>query len=514
MSMHTLQRTAAYAGLARDALRLRTAGNEAVEQRARDHLSQRMGRLKGLPQKLGQMLSFTNDDSKQVVSTAYASLQESAEPLPWEMIAAQLADAWKCAPETNISWVDPSGHAASLGQVHRAILHDGREVAIKVQYPGIQAAVETDLKALGWLSLPVGNLRRGFDLQAYRQVFRSGLDEELDYRQEAMYQSAFRQQFRGNDAVVIPQVVSSLSSHNVLVSSWEEGDHWETVHSTWSFQERQQLAALLLQVFLKGLFSHGMLQADWHPGNLRFRRTTTGVQVVMYDLGCVCRLSRNQRLLLARLIDSTIRGSESPWPLMTALGFNAEYLEPLEAKLPAVCRMLFEPFCAPHPYDMNDWNLGERMSAVLDEDRWNFRIAGPPELIFLMRAFHGLSFYLKGLQVSAHWQKPFRAVIEPLLDDMQSVPLPETRSHTCFESLSQHLKIRVTQNGQTKVKLTQPAANIERLDQLLDDPLRQRIAGKGIEVRDIVDEVRQRAYRPGPVFELSEGDRQIEIWLE
>jgi len=82
---------------------------------------------------------------------------------------------------------------------------------------------------------------------------------------------------------------------------------------------------------------------------------------------------------LARLIQATIARTEPPWPLFLKLGFNHEYLEPMADKLPALCRTLFEPFCVEYPYDLADWQLGSRMSDLLGDDRWNFRIAGPAD---------------------------------------------------------------------------------------------------------------------------------------
>jgi predicted unusual protein kinase regulating ubiquinone biosynthesis (AarF/ABC1/UbiB family) len=263
------------------------------------------------------------------------------------------------------------------------------------------------------------------------------------------------------------------------------------------------------------------MQADWHPGNLRFRRNWSGVQIVMYDFGCFCTPTLDERLALARLLEATIDGSESPWPLLMKMGFNTEYLEPLAAKLPAVCRVLFEPFCNNMPYDMADWKLSDRLADILGDDRWNFRIAGPASLIFTLRAFHGLSHYLNGLATNVNWQACFEEAIAPLRAQLAALPLPvagnpakEEKQAAGFRSVAKHLKIRVTDAGQTKVQLTQAAMNIERLQELLDDDLQTRIANSGIDLIAILREVRQRGYAPGPVFRLNEGAKQIEVSLE
>jgi predicted unusual protein kinase regulating ubiquinone biosynthesis (AarF/ABC1/UbiB family) len=521
MTLQTLQRAAGYAGMAKDLLAARLTNSEQTRERAQQHLAQRMGQLRGLPQKLGQMLSFSSAAQANGTATNFANLQEAAEPLPWPTIGAALQEAWECDPETLLIEVDPRGHAASLGQVHQARLVDGREVAIKVQYPGIRQAVQTDMQALGLLSLPLGNLGRGFDFAAYREVIGSDLQRELDYRTEALQQRVFFRQWSANPTVVVPQVIDELSSDTILVSTWETGEHWDDVRAHWPLADRRRLANALLQMFLQGIFQHGLMQADWHPGNLRFRRNSTGVQIVVYDFGCFCTPTLDERLTLARLLQATIDGSEAPWPLLLKLGFNADFLEPLAAKLPAVCRVLFEPFCNNMPYDMADWKLSDRLADILGDDRWNFRIAGPASLIFTLRAFHGLSHYLSALATNVNWQACFDEAIAPLRAQLAALSLPvvgnpakEGKQSAGFRSVAKHLKIRVTEAGQTKVQLTQAAMNIERLHELLDDDLQVRIANSGIDLVAILREVRQRGYAPGPVFRLNEGAKQIEVSLE
>jgi predicted unusual protein kinase regulating ubiquinone biosynthesis (AarF/ABC1/UbiB family) len=288
--------------------------------------------------------------------------------------------------------IDPVGRAASLGQVHRARLRDGTSVAVKVQYPGIREAVRSDLNLLGWLSAPVGNLRRGFDMRAYRRVLRQCLDEELDYRHEADNQAAFFRFAGAEPGLAVPELFPEFVTETVLVSSWEDGDDWDTVRAKWTVDEKRRLAEELLAVFLRGIFDRGMMHADWHPGNVRFRRGGRSPQVLLYDFGCVLRMPRQQSDALLRLIRATMREDESPWPPMIALGFDREFLEPIAAKLPALCRVLFEPFLVEYRYDLADWRLAERVGDILGDDRWNFRIAGPADLILLLRAWHGATY--------------------------------------------------------------------------------------------------------------------------
>ncbi len=515
MAVSTLKRMTSYAAMASDAYRLRSTDEAHVRDQVRSHLITRMGKMRGLPQKLGQMLSISERCHKDESADQYAVLQEQAEPLSLEVVRPVMESAWGCKLEEVLSDISPDAHAASLGQVHKATTREGMEVAVKVQYPGIHDAVVADLKMLGWLSIPVGNLRRGFDLASYRETILEDLEKELDYRQEASRQNALGSWAKENPFLIVPEVIDRLSTGNVLVTAWQEGEHWNEVRKSWSKPQRRSLANGMLQFFLDGLLVNQMMQADWHPGNFRFRRHGDQAQLLLYDFGCLVEPSNDERLALTRLIRATVDRSESPWPLLLKLGFNREYLEPLADKLPALCRVMFEPFCCEHPYNMSDWRLGERVSDILGTDRWNFRIAGPAKLIFLLRAFHGLSYYLEGLEIPIFWQRAFKPCLSKLSPQLDSLQLPPADTPACdFGTLARHLKMRVSENGRTKVELTQYASAIDRLEHLLDENVKQRIEEQGIDLKKIVSQVRRGGYAPTAVFNLVDGAKQVEVWLE
>ncbi len=517
MSIPSFRRMASHIGLAKAAYRLHKADQDRVSRQARRHLIERMGKMRGLPQKLGQILSFSTarETANPLAAADYALLQEQADPFPLKVVQPLLEVAWGCRLHDVVRSIDPHAHAASLGQVHSAVLKDGRPVAIKVQYPHIHEAVLDDLKLLGWLSGPVGGLRNGFNLDAYREVILNDMEQELDYVVEAENQRRFTTFAASHPFLQVPQVINEYSTSTVLVSDWREGDHWHTVCDTWPEEQRQQLARRLLDFFLESLFGLGILHADWHPGNLRFLRKPSGPQLLLYDFGCVYRPSRIEQLSLLRLIQATQNGSEPPLPLMLALGFQREYLEPFADKLPALCKLLFEPFCVDYAYPVSSWQLGERVADILGDDRLNFRIAGPPAMIFLLRAFHGLTYYLEGLQTDIVWAPLLSNHLDRLATAMAAVPLPPTnQTGRSFSSLARFLKMQVLEHNQTKVQLSFNASRIDHLGSLLDEPLQQKIHEQGIVLADIVRDVRRRGYTPGPVFDLQADNKTVRVWLE
>ena len=330
-----------YADLALQARQLKRSANAVVQANAQTHLAARMGMLRELLQKIGQMLSMSDDANR---SDAFSCLTDSAEPLPFEEIAPSLTEAWGRPIDDVVQSIETHGLAASLGQVHRAQLHDGRDVAIKVQYPNIRQAVMTGLKMLGWISTPVGDLRRGFDLSGYRAEILRDLENELDYRIEADQQDRYRLASGELSDWLIPEVIPELSSERVLVTEWISGERIDAA-ANWAESDRREAAHTLLRGFLRMLFAHGQLHADPHPGNYRFVRTGQEPKVVLYDFGSVATVPIDHRVALLKLIQITASRHGDPLKPLVALGFDETLLEPMRSKLAAVCATLFEPFC-------------------------------------------------------------------------------------------------------------------------------------------------------------------------
>ncbi len=505
-----VRRAASLTGASVQALKKIRSTDETVRRNASIHLSERLGRLRGLPQKMGQLLSMSSDSA---TAEAFTSLAESAAPVGLDQLLPVLAEQWGRDPGEVIKEISDEGLAASLGQVHRAVLHDGREVAIKIQYPGIRKAVQSDLKMLGWLSEPVGGLRRGFDMESYRRAIQETLEEELDYRAEAEHQRSYAAAASGL-SVVVPEVIDELSSERILTTIWEAGETLAEAKG-WNAERRAALARQLMKHALTMLIDHGLLHGDPHPGNYRFRNGTDEPVIVLYDYGCVRTVPLDERLVLLRLMHDTSNAPNSdPYPLFLALGFQPETLEPLRAKLPALCRVLFDPFSTSMKFDLDQWRRGERIGDILGDDRWNFRISGPARLIFLMRGFHGLIHYLRELGESVSWTQFYKPLLSRYASEMSALELLASADPcTSFGALSQHLCIRVSENGTTKVKVSLPATAVDELESVIDADVRARIETRGISLIELVRQVRVKQYAPQMIFDLEDGAKRIEVWL-
>ena len=511
MRQGLMARAVQHAQSVRDARRLNSE-DPAVRDHARRHLAERMGRLKGLPQKLGQVLGT----SAGPTSATWKHLGDSGDPLPIRVIRKALRKAWGRPVEEVVAEMDSAGFAASLGQVHRARLQTGEVVAIKVAYPGIARAVRNDLRLLGWASRARKPRDGVFDLASYKDEIVRDLEEELDYAHERSAQEAYRDAVSDEPNVIVPETFPELCTDNVLVTGWEDGDDLATV-ATWPLAQRVTAARAFLRHFVNALFDRGFIHGALHPGNFRFRRQPSGeVRIVLYDFGSTMRLDEQQRLLLLRLVDGTMRRRGDPFSVLVGLGFSEDLLIPIREQLPALCSTVFEPFATMGPSDMRDWHRRRRVDDILGEYRWNLRMAGPASLILVMRAFHGLIHVMETLDAPVAWQVPLLPLIAANEGALRSLEDDECDPDTGFDTLADRLRIRVTDGDQEKVALALPASSVERLETLIDDDLATKIHERDISVEEIVRTARQSGYAPGELFRLTddESGREVHMWLE
>ena len=272
---------------------------EAQRERERNHrqtgeiIAKTLGELKGAAMKIGQMASMAADFLPTELSTALTQLQKQAPPIPFEVIAKQIKNELGEDPCTLFHHLDPQPFAsASIGQVHRGRMDDGREIIVKVQYPGVDKAVDSDLTQLKFAMRAGGLLRLSKeDIQTTFDELRIRLHEELDYCNEADNLRAFREFHARHSWLVLPEVVGERSSQRILTLTYVQGDDIQTVKSSpiYNSEIRNQLGTRLLDLFLEQLFEFHCVHGDPHPGNYAFRADGT---IVLYDFGCVKQLPK------------------------------------------------------------------------------------------------------------------------------------------------------------------------------------------------------------------------------
>ena len=509
--MHrNVTRAVELAALGKDLIALRQRGKlEESSRRAR--VVDRLMRLHGLPQKIGQILSLTELNEEVPVFTR---LVETPAQLPPAQAFAEIDRALGRPWRTCFRFLSPEGIGASLAQVHRGTLHDGRDVAVKIQYPGMAEALKIDLKALGWLTAPLGGLRRGFDLAGYRGEVGEMLRQELDYLHEVEMLKRFQLLTSGLDNVSVPYVVEEFCGEHILTMTWIEGDSFGDARH-WPAEARGQIASALVSLFFASVFSAHLLHADPHPGNYRFQDGQRGVVVGLLDFGCVKTLTPDISGALHALISDTIldrlRGNaERAQARFEGLGFHSLLLTPMQHLLPDLCEILFEPFLKDEAFDLKSWRLGARVEETLGELRWNFRMAGPPALIYFVRAYQGLIQYLAALDEPVNWRAAFeRAGIRQAEE-----PRPVAEARVCQTAKSEFLRIRVTREGRMKAELTFPVGAAENLPDLIPPDVEPKLAARNIDVVQISRSLIADGFPPGELFSLREGEDNFRIWLE
>ena len=261
-----------------------------IQQRTADQVFRVLGELKGGAMKLGQALSVFEaalpPEMAEPYRAALARLQESAPPLPAQAIhkvlAGDMGEQWRAS---FAEFDDQPAAAASLGQVHRAVWHDGRPVAVKIQYPGAGRALISDLNQLSRCAWLFGALMPGLDAKPLLAELRGRVAEELDYRLEAAAQEAFAAAYAGDAGVCVPRVV--CVSDRVLVSEWLDGIPLATVIAGGTAAQRDRAGIMIIRFLFSGPARVRLLHADPHPGN--FRLLADG-RLGVLDFGAVSRL--------------------------------------------------------------------------------------------------------------------------------------------------------------------------------------------------------------------------------
>ena len=267
-----------------------------IQQKTAEQLFRTLGELKGGAMKFGQALSVLEAALPEEMAGPYrehlTKLQDSAPPMPTQTVRETLDQDLGLDWQDKLVWLDggPTA-AASIGQVHKGKWHDGRDVAVKVQYPGAGDALRSDIKQLGRLAKTIGPLLPGIDVKALMEEVEARAVDELDYKLEAEAQSTFAAEFRDDPDIVVPDVVDY--GDKVLITEWLESPaSLASVIKNGTQEERDHYGELMVRFLFSGPARTGMLHADPHPGNYRIMPNEDGSpgRLGVLDYGAVARL--------------------------------------------------------------------------------------------------------------------------------------------------------------------------------------------------------------------------------
>ncbi|MGA6168314.1 ABC1 kinase family protein [Amycolatopsis magusensis] len=387
---------------------------DAARERAAGRYADLLGKSRGVLMKAGQMLSFMSLDpegSDQSVQAAFRRLQSGAPAMPWAEAEAVLVRELGGPVERFFAefGTEPLA-AASIGQVHRARLADGRPVAVKVQYPGIAEAVRADLANVELLTAFLrvrGVLSRGMptvDTRALIEEIGGRIGEEVDYRAEAANQRRFAEAYAGHPFLRVPAVFGELSTGRVLTTELAEGRSW-TEAAGCPQHLRDRWGEAIFRFLWGSLRELGVAYADPHPGNYLFHDDGS---VTFLDFGCVKEFTPDRLAQITALQRAGAEGdADGVWRASLALGSLRETGGPGPAELHDWMSAQFRPLTGKQPFTYTREHaatVNRRMfspfgpyGAVLK------KLTMPPHTLFHSRMDAGVTAILGALEATADW---------------------------------------------------------------------------------------------------------------
>ena len=278
------------------------------ELKTADAVAERLGHMKGALMKLGQMASYLDEGLPEPMRLALAQLQSSAPPMSAELAAQVIEEELGAPPEKLFLQWDPDPiAAASIGQVHRAVVLDARTgieraVAVKVQYPGVDTAIEADLATADFLGTMLKQGFGGLEPEEMVAEIKERIVEELDYRREARNQQEFADYYRDHPFIHVPDVLTELSTSRVLTTELALGSRFDDVLG-WSQDERDMAAETIFRFVFRSLYRFHAFNGDPHPGNYLFR---PGGQVTFLDFGLVKHFSDAEMATFEAMISAAV----------------------------------------------------------------------------------------------------------------------------------------------------------------------------------------------------------------
>jgi predicted unusual protein kinase regulating ubiquinone biosynthesis (AarF/ABC1/UbiB family) len=380
-------------------------------------------KLGGLIIKVGQFLSARTDLLPLAFTRELAQLQDQVPEAPWDQVQQLMADEWGQSIREIFGDIDPHPvAAASLGQVHRATLRTGTDVAIKVQRPGIDRLAQIDLAALSVIMRVLERLTRvGRRINATRlfQEFESLVEHELDYRQEAEYLVRFRRNFAEVADVMVPDVVPEFTRRRVFVMEFVWGTKLTEIAELRAQDlDPVALANILIRAYLKQIAVDGFVQIDPHAGN--FFASPDG-RVIFLDFGMMAELPRQDLNAIVTLVQGILsQDVDSVVAAIDDLGFVRPTASPRLLKR-AVAFMLDRLSGVP----LNPGPEMDRAVAEFQDFLYHEPLEFPARYMFLGRAIGMLFGLVSQLHPNIDWMAVVQKEMLPLLKDRQRDQSPQ-----------------------------------------------------------------------------------------
>jgi predicted unusual protein kinase regulating ubiquinone biosynthesis (AarF/ABC1/UbiB family) len=393
------------AGLASRILSRRGSDATLTERdfRKLEALVLRLGDLKGLPMKFGQIMSYLELDMPEEARALMSLLQTQSPATPFEQVEAVLREDLGSRADQLLAGLERVPVSiASIGQVHRARLPDGTHVAVKVRHPEIESAIRSDLRSASIGSAFAGTLIPGMGatVRDFIAEIEARLLEECDYGLEAERQQLFASLYAGHAVIVVPQVHPAWCGPRVLTTTWQPGREFEPFRAQATQPERDRAGAALFDLYIGTLYRRGLFHADPHPGNYHFREDG---KVVVFDYGCVRVFEPEAARAFVAMADA-VRADDRArvCAALRDLGAEPSDNDAAYARVRGLLRSFFGPMLVPGARPV-EGRIVIDMGQIMRDKMALLRLRLPGRLMFLFRIRFGLYAVLSRLGSVCDW---------------------------------------------------------------------------------------------------------------
>lgn len=379
-----------------------------------------LGEMKGLPLKFGQMASYIDGLAppgyEERFKQTLKKLQAKAPPLsPEAAIRVVTEDLGAHPSEIFAEWESEPFAAASIGQVHRAVTKGGERVAVKVQYPGIDKAIENDLKSISMLETMMAPIGRKYHTKEGLDEIKAVFMQELDYTKEAELADVFRKIHADDPDIVVPRVHHSLSTKRVLTADLVGGTDYTAFCADASQADKDAAAQTIWRFMMRALMKHALLYADPHPGNYRFMG---GGKVAFLDFGCHKHMPVDLVRGEKRYLKAQIENDDDAFykACIEVLGYDPTDTEAFPMYI-EYTRLVTKPVVVDAPFTYTPEYAREMVAFLVrgskkiifkDESKLPHLpkpIHVPKDHTFMNRLQWGLTSVLAGMRATANWHR-------------------------------------------------------------------------------------------------------------
>jgi predicted unusual protein kinase regulating ubiquinone biosynthesis (AarF/ABC1/UbiB family) len=404
----------AMAGFGARAAGKRYLGLDVNRQKQSERLRLALGGLKGPLMKVAQILSTIPDAVPKEYAMELAQLQADAPSMGWAFVKRRMA------AELGLDWEKKfkkfehdAAAAASLGQVHKAVSHDGKQLACKLQYPDMASTVEADLRQLKFVLAIFERYDRAVSTSEVQKEIADRLHEELDYVREAKHINLYRHMLADVEGVHLPEVIGNLSTDRLLSMTWLEGEKLAAIVDKRSLKDRNDIAMNMFRAWYTPFYYYGVIHGDPHLGNYTVRRDNS---VNLLDFGCIRVFRPDLVQGVITLYEALSKNKpEMAVEAYKAWGFKAMSKELVET-LNIWASFIYAPLLEDKTRLIEETNTGlygrETANRVHRELRKIGGVTVPREFVFMDRAAIGLGSVFLRLGAEINWYRMFHDLIK------------------------------------------------------------------------------------------------------